>query len=485
MRILYLDLDTLRPDHLGCYGYHRDTSPNLDRIASEGVRFDRCYVPNAPCLPSRSALFTGQFGIHNNVINHGGTNADPVAEGPSRAFRQRLDRTGWIPCLRRQGMYPVWVSSFAERHSAFQTTVGYREIFNPGKGGLESAEEVTPYALNWIRSNAAQRDNWFLHVNYWDAHTPYRAPEDFGNPFADSPAPEWHTEQVRQANWDSYGPHSAHEVTHFDDSPNNWPRHVCRIDSMEAWKRWIDGYDCGIRYMDSHIGMLLDALEEAGVLDDLVIMVSSDHGENQGELNVYGDHQTADLITSRVPLLVRWPGITQPRVDTGFHYQGDWAATMVELLGGEVPACWDVSSFASAFRANQETGRDYLVVEQAAWSCQRTVLWDNWCLINTYHDGLKNFPPVMLFNAAEDPHETNNLAAERPEVVSQGLARLAEWQGQMMLTSRSGIDPLFQVISEGGPLHTRGQLGRYCERLRATGRGHHADALEARHGKGK
>ena len=69
MRVLILDLDTLRPDHLGCYGYHRETSPNLDRIASEGVRFNSYFCPDAPCLPSRSALLTGQFGIHTGIIN--------------------------------------------------------------------------------------------------------------------------------------------------------------------------------------------------------------------------------------------------------------------------------------------------------------------------------------------------------------------------------------------------------------------------------
>ena len=59
MRILYIDIDTLRPDHLGCYGYHRGTSPSIDRLAADGVRFENCYVSDAPCLPSRAALYSG------------------------------------------------------------------------------------------------------------------------------------------------------------------------------------------------------------------------------------------------------------------------------------------------------------------------------------------------------------------------------------------------------------------------------------------
>ncbi|MFN2111024.1 MAG: sulfatase-like hydrolase/transferase, partial [Anaerolineae bacterium] len=84
MRILYIDIDTLRPDHLGCYGYHRNTSPNLDALAQNGVRFKNCYTSDAPCLPSRTALWSGRFGFHTGVVNHGGTAAQPFVEGPSR-----------------------------------------------------------------------------------------------------------------------------------------------------------------------------------------------------------------------------------------------------------------------------------------------------------------------------------------------------------------------------------------------------------------
>ena len=93
MRIVFFDLDTLRPDHLGCYGYFRNTSPNIDSIAREGVRFDRYYCSDAPCLPSRSALQSGLFGIHNGAVGHGGTAGDQILEGESRGFRAEFART--------------------------------------------------------------------------------------------------------------------------------------------------------------------------------------------------------------------------------------------------------------------------------------------------------------------------------------------------------------------------------------------------------
>ena len=73
MRILYVDIDTLRPDHLGCYGYHRQTSPNIDAFAKTAAVFENVHASDVPCLPSRTALLTGRFGIHNGVVNHGGT----------------------------------------------------------------------------------------------------------------------------------------------------------------------------------------------------------------------------------------------------------------------------------------------------------------------------------------------------------------------------------------------------------------------------
>src|SRR5687767_4730820 len=98
MRILYIDIDSLRADHIGCYGYHRETTPNIDAMGREGVRFDRCYASDVPCLPSRTALITGRFGIHNGVVTHGGTAADPFIEGPARGFQTAAAATSWMRC---------------------------------------------------------------------------------------------------------------------------------------------------------------------------------------------------------------------------------------------------------------------------------------------------------------------------------------------------------------------------------------------------
>jgi arylsulfatase A-like enzyme len=482
VRILFLDIDTLRADHLGCYGYCRDTSPNMDRVAAEGVQFENCYVSDAPCLPSRASLHTGRFGIHSGIVGHGGTAADLRLHGRERSFRHQQARDSWMAALRRAGFYTVTVSPFAERHSAWWFYHGWREMFNPGRGGSEIADAVTPYALGWLADHA-QEDNWFLHVNYWDPHTPYRTPQEFGNPFKGQPYDDWLDQETLDQHFEGYGPHSAQDVCDMGPcDTERWPRLPAQIRTLDDYRKWMDGYDTGIRYADTHCGRLLDELERQGVLEDTAIIISVDHGENQGELNIYGDHHTACHATARVPLIIRWPGLPGGRVDTALHYQTDMAATVTELVGGTVPELWDGESFADAFQEGQDAGREALVCGNCAWSCQRSVRWDDWMLLRTYHDGLKDIPPTLLFNVSDDPHMTRDLSEERPERTQQGLATLHEWHAEMMAASESDTDPMWTVMREGGPFHTRGRLERYCQRLRDTGRAHHADALMRRHG---
>jgi hypothetical protein len=116
-----------------------------------------------------------------------------------------------------------------------------------------------------------------------------------------------------------------------------------------------------------------------------------------------------------------------------------------------------------------------------AWSCQRGVRFDNYIYLRTYHDGYKMLEPEMLFDLAKDPHQLQDLAPQLPEVVQRAGALLKEWEQAMARTSPNGLDPMQTVLREGGPFHTRGELPRYLERLRATGRAHHAETLAARH----
>ena len=471
MRILYLDIDSLRSDHLSCYGYPRQTSPTIDRLAADSVRLDNCYTSDLPCLPSRTAFFTGRLGTQSGVVSHSGTGAEPFSEGHARKLESALAANALTSSLRQAGLRCASISPFWDRHSAAHLASGFHEIYNPGRRGLERADEITPIALNWLAQNA-KCDAWFLHVNFYDLHAPYRTPPDFGHLFKNEPTPSWLTEEIRREHWHGAGPFSAQEILGLDvpeELARNYPRQPAQASSMSEVRRMFDGYDISLRYVDDHIGKIISLLEKLGVLDQTAIILSADHGVALGELNIYGAAAAADYPTSRTPTFIKWPGI-KPRVDTAFHYQMDIAATVVDLLGGKQPAKWDAKSFASSLRQSQPAGRPFLVISQGTWTCQRAVRFDEYLCIRSYHHSLHGYPDTLLFNIVNDPQERHDLAERRPDLAVMALAVLEEWHMEMMRKSTAGRDPLWAVLSEGGPPPLRGNLETYAERLRKTGR---------------
>lgn len=483
MRVLFIDIDTLRPDHMGCYGYNRNTTPNFDEIAREGVRFNNYYCSDAPCLPSRAALISGMFGIHNGAVGHGGTTADRRIAGKNRDFKDVIDQNNLNNIFRKAGMYTASISTFPERHSAWWFNAGFNETHNVGGSGSESGEKVLPVALDWIDRKGSE-DNWFLHLNLWDPHTPYRAPLDFGNPFENEPLPQWITEDVLKDHMKHVGPHSINEINMYnDDEISEYPRQPGKADNMEGLRRIIDGYDTGIRYADYLIGQVFDALKKKGIFEDTAIIITSDHGENFGELGIYAEHATADHATCHIPMIIKWPEGKKNFVDKGLHYNIDLCPTMAKLFRVDPYEKWDGISYAQSITQGEDAGRTHLVLSQLAHVCQRSVRFGDWLYMRTYHDGFHLFDKEMLFNVKEDPYEQNNLVSSRQEICEKASRLLLEWHDEMMSCSDSVIDPLWTVMSEGGPFHTIGHLDNYLLRLRETGRKEGAKELERRYKK--
>ncbi|MFW9941168.1 MAG: sulfatase, partial [Candidatus Thorarchaeota archaeon] len=329
------------------------------------------------------------------------------------------------------------------------------------------------YVEKWLKDNE-QRDDWFLHVNFWDPHTPYRTPLEFGNPFENDSIPSWMTQKIIDDHRKSYGPHSACEPSGFSDESfvQLFPRikNIVEIRDLNDFKQWIDGYDVGINYADEYVGRITEILKEQGIYDETIIIVSADHGESQGELNVYGDHLTGCHIINRVPMIIKWPDQNWGKKYESLIYQTDIAATVIDKLGSSVPNFWDGKSILTELENKDHLGRKYLTISQNAWSCQRTVRFENWTLIKTYHTGLKNFPEIMLFDFENDFHMLNNVADQTPEIVTRGLKYLNEWHLEMLKGHPNNKDPMETVLQEGGPFHTRGQLKSYLRRLKKTGR---------------
>lgn len=471
MRILMIDIDTMRPDHMGCYGYARETTPCMDAIAAEGMRFTNYYTPNAPCLPSRAALSTGMYGIHNGVVGHGGTASDIRYEGSERGFNDSITDGNLFNVFRKAGYHTVSISTFAERHSSYWFYAGFNEMYNVGKGGMESAEEVTPVALKWLEDNA-ETDKWFLHYHLWDPHTPYRTPDAFGNPFAEVPlADNWIDEKTFAEHYQHIGPHNPQEINMWDDQVDpEYPKHPGRLDTLQDVKKFIDGYDCGVRFADDNVAQLIQVLKQKGVYEDTAIIITSDHGENLGELGIYGEHATADEMCCHIPMIVKWPGVPAGSVEESLHLNIDLAPTMAELLHVEPTPHWDGESYVDSLMQQKASSRECVVLGQCTHVCQRSVRFGDYLYIRTVHGGYHLFDDEMLFDVKNDPHEQKNLAPERRDLTNAASRMILDWEYEMMKISRSDVDPMWTVMREGGPIHSRGYLRAYVQRLRETGR---------------
>ena len=461
MRLIYIDIDSMRPDHFGSHGYHRDTTPNMDKIARQGIRFESAYCASSPCVPSRASFASGLFGIHSGVVTHWGPGCD---------FRHTndQDRPMFIRHLRNHGYKLVSFSSFANRHEAFWYMAGWNEFHaHTLKNGNEDADEVMEAVLPWVKRHGAE-DNYFLHIQLWDPHRNYTMPKRYQDMFADEPAPAWPGEEAIAKHQDNYAPFSARMLFPWTDK-SPFETMPDRIRNREDFKLFVDAYDGSIRFMDEQLGRLFRELESLGVMEDTAIIISADHGEAMGEHGIYGDHVCADEAVHHIPMIVKWPGAKQQdAVNRNLVYNVDLIATIADMLGLPVPLKWDGRSFAGVLRGGEYTPREYLVWDHGLYSVGRSVRTDEWLLMRTYHPGVVPLAPVELYRIQEDPHMEHNLAESHPHVAAKLDHLLQEWYTAQVGHPLSEPDPLPLVV-ETGPFKYVGKE-RWKERLRQIGR---------------
>jgi choline-sulfatase len=479
MRILYIDVDSLRADHLSCYGCARPTSPTIDSLASQGVRFNECYASDSPCVPSRAALFSARPGIRNGIVTHehwpAGCNFrydNDLRYGPAPTFAHHLARHGY---------HTVSFTTFADRHHAGWFNFGFRELHVPSlKGGNEDAPEVNAVVLPWLRANAA-RDDWFVHLNYWDVHTLYTEPIEYMQHMAKYPAPPWPDEAAIRRQQSDLGVRSA--ATLWGDHPHDGfgksrvPTMPDRIASRADFEHLINGYDGSILYLDDCLAPVFDELKRAGVWDQTAIILSADHGEAFGELGQYFEHGSVSRAVHRIPLIIRWPGVTDTvagsaRDDLLLHT--DLPATVADLLGQPVPPGWTGQSFAAALRSQSLPRREALVWTHGLHTRQRAVYDGRWLFIRTYDPGWHDYPPRMLFDVLSDPNEQTNVSNQHPHRTRAMEDYLLDWE-RAHVTATGQPDPM-RLVQHDPPKPSAAIVG-YLHRLARDGRQADAERL--------
>jgi len=301
--VLLVSIDTLRADHVGCYGAERDTTPHLDRLAARALRYERAYATSAWTLPSHASLLAGRHHVALGVETAADRLPDDVLL-PVQAFAAAGYRTAAFVDSIPRGLVG------AERGFARGFDAYHHAPHGGGKPLDHDAAATVDAALGWLDRQDRERP-WLLFLHTKSVHSvprttryragrehPYLKPDAYQFRFVDAAdAGPWRDAELGVGvdyllAWNDGLLRGTRELADF-------PRE--RLRELEAL------YDAGVAYVDDALGRLFDALEERGRLDDTLIAVTSDHGEAFLEHHQLFHVELYDEVL-RVPLLVHLPG---------------------------------------------------------------------------------------------------------------------------------------------------------------------------------
>jgi len=437
--VLLVVLDTVRADALSCYGNPRPTTPELDQLAGEGTRFDNAYATCFWTLPSHASLLTGLYPSEagaTSETNHLPERVTTLAERLAAAgYRtSAVVRNAWISVERGFGQ------GFEELAEDWRDDTG-QEAEEEGQAVERTAE--------WIRDRGGLGEPWFLFVNLNVAHLPYTPPEPYRSRFASE---EW----------------SEADIDRLMSIEGGWGHLAGGLHLDEADFRILrDLYEAEVSIADEHVGRLLDAIRDSGVLEQTLVIVTADHGENLGDHGLIDHVYSLFDSTVRVPMIVRYPQR---------FAAGEVVSDAVSLID-VVPTVLDVTGIPTV-----DDGLEGFAMDDPGIGERPAVFAENGRPINGTRLLEKWFPDfdtaaidhqmrmirsgdikliwkadvsAELFDLESDPGELMDLAPDRPDLRNQLLSDLRSWS--------LGVEP--RVPPQAFESRDRESL----ERLRALG----------------
>jgi arylsulfatase len=395
--LLLIVVDTLRRDHLGAYGYPRNTSPAIDAFAADAVRFERAYATSPWTRPSVASMLTGLYpsahgamALNNSLASSVHTLAETLAVHGYR--------TGAVVShviLSRSFGFDQGFEVYDEEEAQ-----GHDHLSTPG---------VTSRAIQWIDSLAPDGRPFFLLVHYFDPHYQYRHHPDIG--FASPPVGRLD------------GTESIEELRTLGASLT--PDEVGLLRDL---------YDEEIRFTDEGIGQLLDHLRERGLYDRTLIVLAADHGEEFLERGWLGHTRTLYDELIAVPLLIRHGRVGRNGSSVPSPVSlVSLSPTVLELLGlpllGMRP---EGPSLAAAVRGTEAPPRGVVFAEvdframPEKRAAQRAAIAGRYKLV---HDRLERRD--RLFDVVADPGELNEVGAREPHRLERLQERLTRWSQRM------------------------------------------------------
>jgi len=319
--VLLIVMDTVRADHLSCYGYEKHTAPSLERIAAEGVLFEQAISPGSWTLPSHATLFTGLY-----PRDHHTTAANWNLDDSFTTLAEVLTEEGYATAGFSNN---PWVSRGTGLTQGFAAFLDLWRDDQRGRGGDDGAALTNELVLDLLAS-PGRTAPFFVFINYLEPHLPYTPPASFERRFVPSSAPRAVVDELR-------GWQTPRELGY-----------ILRVPGLEAtsdqFRLLGDLYDAEIAYLDSKVGELVQALESRGILKDTLLIVTSDHGEHLGDHHLMDHKMSVYDALIRVPLIVRYPVV----VPAGVRIRGpvqtnDVFPTVLKLCGIERPGTGDAA----------------------------------------------------------------------------------------------------------------------------------------------
>jgi len=414
---LLIVVDSLRADHLGCYGYGKNTSPSMDSFAREALALDAFFAAGVPTQPSFTTMYTGQTPITHGIVAHKG-NVELSEASPwlPALLRKANLTTADFCCLPR---YKHWFIRGFE--FVVDSTIRFEDL------GY-TAERLNRRAIPWLKQNSDEP--FFMVIHYWDTHTPYLPPDRFrvfydGDP-CDPSLP------------DTLG---AFQGTYFHDRWQGW------FSKLPAGLRDVEYlvslYDGEVRQADEGVGELIAVLDGLGHKEDTLVIVTSDHGELFYKHGILCDHHGLYDGNIHCPLLVRCPGLVQPgsRSDA-FAGHEDLAPTILSVLGLDVPREMEGRDLSPLFLDDLVPTQEEHIAEECTWQCKWAIRTRSHKLILSRRPDFYGRGEKELYDLRMDPEELNDLAREQPGITGELEEWLEDWIARKMRKKGLTQDPL-------------------------------------------
>lgn len=379
--VIIITLDTLRADHLSCYGYPRPTTPTLDRMAAQGVRFARAYAHCERTNPSHVSILSSLHPQTHGVL-HCRMSLSPEVETLQKMLRVHGYATMAAVSVKHLG--PEW--GLAEGFGTFYPC--------PCEKARRPGEETVDLALNWISTRRDQP--FFAWIHLFDPHWVYEPPSPYDGLYYDG---------------DPYRPDN-HSM---DDARASFGGTIIPMANVTDLAYPVALYDGAITYCDTQIARILDALRRTGQEDDTLIVITSDHGEGFGEHRIFFNHFGLHEEQTRVPLILYYPRYQwKGKVVDGLVGHVDIVPTILDSIGLPIPNELEGYSLVPTIRG-EPVSRPQMIYSQMFELFAAGLVTPEWKYIHY----LKKSPtPPFLVDFEEDDLELYDLTADPTERVN-------------------------------------------------------------------